>query len=192
MPSSDESDPYWSAARPPDSHNPKLRSILVGHVIATKSTASGVTDDSMDFPTSFPSHPDHSDYNPSPALEEVNHSNEGPVGHVESGRTLCIHSVGVLPKYQARGIGKTILKAYLQRMESSGIADRIALLAHDHLVKWYEALGFRNNGVSDAKFGGGGWYDMVSAEESCLWKPFLWTAYRRSETFEKDIVAQTC
>lgn len=49
----------------------------------------------------------------------------------------------------------------MQRMETSGIADRIALLAHDHLVKYYEALGFRNVGKSQASFGGGGWNDLI-------------------------------
>ena len=54
------------------------------------------------------------------------------------------------------------MKSYEQRMETSGIADRIALLAHDHLVKMYEGLGFENRGKSNAKFGGGGWNSLVS------------------------------
>ena len=50
----------------------------------------------------------------------------------------------------------------MQRMETSGIGDRLALLAHNHLVSFYENVGFRNAGKSEAKFGGGGWNDMVS------------------------------
>ena len=50
----------------------------------------------------------------------------------------------------------------MQRIESSGIGDRIALIARDELIKFYESLGFRNCGTSEVKFGGGGWNDMVS------------------------------
>ena len=63
-----------------------------------------------------------------------------------------------------------MMKSYQQRMETSGIADRIALLAHDHLVQMYEGLGFEGKGKSDVRFGGGGWNDLVSAI------PFLSTA----------------
>ena len=53
------------------------------------------------------------------------------------------------------------MKSYEQRMETSGIADRIALLAHDHLLKMYEGVGFEVRGKSDVKFGGGGWNNLV-------------------------------
>lgn len=49
-----------------------------------------------------------------------------------------------------------------QRMETSGIADRVALLAHDHLVEMYERMGFEGAGKSNVRFAGGGWNDLVS------------------------------
>ena len=52
-------------------------------------------------------------------------------------------------------------------METSGIADRIALLAHDPLVKMYEGLGFESRGKSNVKFGGGGWNDLVRCAIEC-------------------------
>lgn len=83
-------------------------------------------------------------------------------GHREDGRTIAIHSLSVLPAFQGRGLGKTIMKSYQQRMETSGIADRIALLAHDHLVGMYEGMGFERKGKSDVRFAGGGWNSLVS------------------------------
>ena len=82
-------------------------------------------------------------------------------GHQEEGRTIALHSLAVLPAYQRMGLGKTIMRSYIQRMETSGIADRIALLAHGHLIEYYESLGFVNKGESAATFGGGGWNDMA-------------------------------
>lgn len=144
----------------------------------------------MDFPSTFPSHPDYqikrSDDEPAsaaaatpppvpakeppplppkPGLPEVNQSGSVP-GHHPLGRTLVIHSVCVLPPYQRLGLGKTLLKSYLQRMETAGVADRAALLALPEMVGWYEGgFGFQDEGDSVAKFGGGGWRDLVSAAE---------------------------
>lgn len=120
---------------------PERKSVLLGHIVATKTTNSTVTDDDMNIPT-------HDQ--PDPKL-----------GHKEEGRTICIHSLAVLPQYQKRGLGKTLTKAYLQRIESHDVADRVALLAHEEMVPFYESLGFENRGKSEAKFGGGGWNDMV-------------------------------
>ena len=53
------------------------------------------------------------------------------------------------------------MKSYQQRMETSGIADRIALLAHDHLVQMYEGMGYDMKGKSDVRFAGGGWNNLV-------------------------------
>lgn len=88
------------------------------------------------------------------------------VGHKEIGRTICVHSLAVLPEYQRKGLGKTLMKAYIQRMESHGVADRLALIAHEELVPYYEQFGYENRGKSDATFGGGGWYDMVKELKS--------------------------
>lgn len=82
-------------------------------------------------------------------------------GHEDDGRTIAIHTLAALPDFKGRGLGKILMKSYIQRMETAGIADRIALLARDHLVKYYEGLGFRNIGKSEVAFAGGGWNDMV-------------------------------
>lgn len=54
------------------------------------------------------------------------------------------------------------MKSYQQRMETSGIADRIALLAHDYLMEMYEGMGFEGNGKSNVRFAGGGWNNLVN------------------------------
>jgi predicted N-acetyltransferase YhbS len=83
------------------------------------------------------------------------------VGHKEEGRTIALHSLAVLPSLQGQGLGATVIKAFCQRMGYVQAGDRIALLAHGDLVKFYEKVGFENKGPSKATFGGGGWVDMV-------------------------------
>ncbi|KAI4245942.1 MAG: hypothetical protein L6R40_002158 [Gallowayella cf. fulva] len=137
--------PTYSHSRPPDSASPTQRSTLVAQVIATKCISTTVTDESMEYPSNWRSQM---------SLSERQ-------GHQEHGRTIAIHSLAALPEFRGRGLGKIVMRSYMQRMETSGIADRIVLLAHGHLVKYYEALGFRNTGKSEAKFGGGDWYNML-------------------------------
>ncbi|CAF9931666.1 hypothetical protein IMSHALPRED_008683 [Imshaugia aleurites] len=113
--------------------------------MSTKTISPTVTDESMDVSPNW----------------ETDPSNTSIHGHREDGRTIAIHSLSVLPAYQRRGLGKTIMKSYNQRMETSGVADRIALLAHDHLVGMYESMGFEKKGKSDVRFAGGGWNSLT-------------------------------
>ena len=91
---------------------------------------------------------------------------DAKLGHKENGRTICIHSLAVLPQYQNSGLGMTLMKSFLQRTESHGIADRAALITHKELIPYYEGFGFENKGESKCQFGGGGWYDMVRELQS--------------------------
>lgn len=52
-------------------------------------------------------------------------------GHQEAGRTIVLHSVAILPEFQGKGLGRVLVQAYIQQMNGAGIADRLALIAHD-------------------------------------------------------------
>ena len=141
-------------------HNGAI-SVLLGHVVAAKTDDPVASDQSMGVPD---------DWN-SP------HPKPSSLGHQEAGRTIVIHSVAILPAFQGRGLGRVLMMAYMQQMNGAGIADRLALIAHDvrtilpswtkrlidpqRKLPWYEKLGFSNKGKSKAQFGGGGWYDLV-------------------------------
>jgi GNAT superfamily N-acetyltransferase len=124
---------------------------LLALVIATRSPAPSVTDASMEIPENWKDRPSTLAKPGSPE----------PKGHQETGGTICIHSLAVLKEHQGKGLGSILIKAYVQRIKDSKIAERIALLAHDHLIKFYVAMGFENMGDSQATFGGGGWNNMV-------------------------------
>lgn len=141
----DLSVPTASTALPVSSDDVERKSILLAHCVATKSAHPAILDDDMEIPEDW-----------------QRSSRFNTVGHNDAGRTVCIHSLAVLPSYQGKGLGSTLLKAYIQRIEQSGTADRIALLAHGELIKFYEGFGFVNKGPSKAEFGGGNWVDMVS------------------------------
>ncbi|KAI1306871.1 hypothetical protein F5Y03DRAFT_394308 [Xylaria venustula] len=126
-------------------------SVLLAHIVATRSHDYVVTDDAMDYP--------QGDNTARAGRNDANGS--GIVGHHEFGRTVCIHSLAVHPKLQGVGLGKLIVKAYLQQIKSSALADRVALICREHLINYYKRFGFSHNGPSEASLAGGGWNDMV-------------------------------
>jgi hypothetical protein len=95
-------------------HNGAI-SVLIGHVVAAKTNEFIASDESMGVPEDWDSpHPKPSN-----------------LGHQEAGRTIVIHSVAILPAFQGRGLGRVLMMAYMQQMNGAGIADRLALIAHD-------------------------------------------------------------
>ncbi|KAK5628386.1 hypothetical protein RRF57_004101 [Xylaria bambusicola] len=121
-------------------------SVLLAHIIATRSHDTVVTDDSMDYPQGDSTGRSNNDSN---------------IGHQDFGRTVCIHSLAVHPKLQGVGMGKLILKSYMQQIKHADIADRIALICQEYLVSYYKRWSFCHNGPSAVNLGGGGWHDMV-------------------------------
>lgn len=135
-------------ANPPDSSAPERRGVLLAHIIATLTTNELVKDEDMEIPN-----------------WKSTSQADTSLGHKEDGRTLAVHSFAVLPNYQRRGLGTTLLKAYVQRMVEGEVADRISILTYDHLVPYYQRMGFDYKGKADVKHGGEDWNDMVFALE---------------------------
>jgi len=123
----------------------KAVTVLLAHIVATRGCGEGVQERDMDYPRDW----------------RATQGKGAAVGHQEHGRTINVHSLAVLPKLHGCGLGKLIMKSYLQHMKDSGTADRVALICQDYLVSYYERFGFRHVGESKAEFGGGGWHDMV-------------------------------
>ena len=157
-----------ASARPVETDRAdKAVSVLLAHIVAARCRGERVTDADMDYPKDW----------------RTLGGKSTEVGHQESGRTVAIHSLAVAPKLHGCGIGKMIVKAYIQQMNNSGMVDRIALICQDvsylsffplpdrerrsdahalqYLVEYYKRFGFAHLGESPAQFGGGGWHDMV-------------------------------
>jgi hypothetical protein len=86
---------------------------MFAHILATLGTHPVVTDADMTLPKDW--------QDPAACKSSI-------VGHQSSGRTICLHSLAVCPEVQGVGIGKTAMKSYLQLMNESGMADRVALI----------------------------------------------------------------
>ncbi|KAI0489756.1 hypothetical protein F4859DRAFT_462141 [Xylaria cf. heliscus] len=148
-------------------------SVLLAHIVATLSRDDVVTDEAMDYPRDYMT-AKKSSHNGNGSNGSNGSDNKPQIGHQETGRTLAIHSLAVHPKLQGVGLGKLIMKAYMQQTKNSEIADRIALICQEYLVNYYKRFGFFHLGPSKAGFGGGGWHDMVSDKFSQITPPSLY------------------
>lgn len=86
---------------------------MFAQILATLGTHPVVTDDDMAVPNNW---------------RDSSACKDSTVGHQSQGRTICLHSFAVCPEVQGVGIGKTAMKSYLQLMNESGMADRVALI----------------------------------------------------------------
>lgn len=100
-------------------------SVLLAHIVATRSHDDVVTDEAMDYPDAYKTAKSNKSDN------DGDDDDRPSVGHQDTGRTVCIHSLAVHPKLQGVGMGKLIVKAYLQQIKSSEIADRVALICQE-------------------------------------------------------------
>lgn len=85
------------------------------------------------------------------------------IGNDGNGRFVGVHSLAIRPEYQGKGLGRALMDEYIKYVRHSiDSSQSIVIIAHDHLIRFYESFGFKNLGPSPCAFGGGGWYDMVS------------------------------
>ncbi|KAF4971668.1 hypothetical protein FZEAL_9776 [Fusarium zealandicum] len=120
--------------------------VMFAHVLATLGTHPVVTDADMALPKNW---------------RDASACKGSPVGHQSSGRTICLHSFVVCPEVQGVGIGKTAMKSYLQLMNASGMADRVALVCQPFSIQFYKCFGFKDLGPSTEALAGQGWHAMV-------------------------------
>jgi hypothetical protein len=79
--------------------------------------------------------------------------------HDPEGKTICIHSVCVDPAHQRRKVGSTLLKEYIRRW-TDGPYDGISLIAHEELIRFYVAAGFKLIGASGVVHGSKPWFEL--------------------------------
>lgn len=90
---------------------------LVAHAVSTLGTSPIVTDEDMAFPKNW------------------RDAQPNGVGHKEHGRTVCLHSLAILPEFQGLGLGPLLMNAYLGFLNEARIADRVALLCEEVRIR---------------------------------------------------------
>lgn len=68
--------------------------------------------------------------------------------HDPNGSLVCLHSVCVHPSFQRKGIATQLMVQFVAHLKRGGVGKKIAIISHDHLLAWYQSLGFKLLGPS--------------------------------------------
>ena len=80
--------------------------------------------------------------------------------HKPDGTYQTVFGLNVLPEYRREGIAALLVNELIRLSKERG-RKGIVLTCKDHLVHYYERLGFEHQGVSASVHGGSKWNDML-------------------------------
>lgn len=81
------------------------------------------------------------------------------IGHHPDGRNMVVFALAVLPEYQKQGIARQLMARFVEEARQRG-KENILLLCKQHLIPYYERLGFSHGGLSKSTHGGAEWHEM--------------------------------
>ena len=79
--------------------------------------------------------------------------------HKKQGAWQMIFGVNVLPEFRRQGLAEQMLRQVIADAKEQG-RKGLVLTCKDHMVHYYEKLGFVSEDISESTHGGALWYDM--------------------------------
>jgi len=81
------------------------------------------------------------------------------IGHNPNGGNMVVFALAVLPKYRRQGIAQQLMERFA--VEARKLDKKnILLMCKQHLVAYYESMGFTRMGLSRSTHGGAEWHEM--------------------------------
>ncbi|WP_239565681.1 GNAT family N-acetyltransferase [Paenibacillus sacheonensis] len=80
-------------------------------------------------------------------------------GSDPNGRHLCVLSVAVARQHRGHGVGGALMEALIGQASAAGL-ELVVLMCEEHLIEFYERLGFECEGLSASEHGGLQWHEM--------------------------------
>jgi ribosomal protein S18 acetylase RimI-like enzyme len=81
------------------------------------------------------------------------------IGHDPSGKNLVVFALVVLPEFQKRGIANQLMSRFVEDARERK-KENILLMCKQHLIAYYERMGFAHIGLSRSTHGGAEWHEM--------------------------------
>ncbi len=81
------------------------------------------------------------------------------IGHDPDGKNMVIFALAVLPEFQKQGIAKRLIRRFAEEAKQNK-KEKVFLMCKQHLIAYYEGLGFAHMGLSRSTHGGAQWHEM--------------------------------
>ena len=81
------------------------------------------------------------------------------IGHDADGKNMVVFALAVLPEFQKRGIASQLMSRFVDEARKRD-KENVLLLCKQHLIAYYERLGFAHAGLSRSTHGGAEWHEM--------------------------------
>jgi ribosomal protein S18 acetylase RimI-like enzyme len=81
------------------------------------------------------------------------------IGHDPNGRNMVVFALAVLPEYRKQGIARQLMQRFAEEARRLQ-KENILLMCKQHLIAYYESMGFTRMGLSKSTHGGAEWYEM--------------------------------
>lgn len=81
------------------------------------------------------------------------------IGHDPDGKNLVVFALAVLPEFQKRGIARQLMSRFVEDARQRQ-KQNVLLMCKQHLIVYYQRMGFTHVGLSRSKHGGAEWHEM--------------------------------
>jgi ribosomal protein S18 acetylase RimI-like enzyme len=81
------------------------------------------------------------------------------IGHDPDGKNLVVFALVVLPEFQKRGIANQLMNRFVEAAREHK-KENVLLMCKQHLIAYYERMGFVHVGLSRSTHGGAKWHEM--------------------------------
>jgi ribosomal protein S18 acetylase RimI-like enzyme len=86
------------------------------------------------------------------------------IGHTPHGKNMVVFALAVLPEFQKRGIANQLMSRFVEDAREHK-KKNVLLMCKQHLITYYERMGFAHIGLSRSTHGGAEWHEMRLALE---------------------------
>jgi ribosomal protein S18 acetylase RimI-like enzyme len=86
------------------------------------------------------------------------------IGHNPNGKNLVVFALAVLPEFQTQGIARKLMSCLVEDARERK-KQSVLLMCKQHLIAYYERMGFIHAGLSKSTHGGAEWHEMRLALE---------------------------
>jgi len=81
------------------------------------------------------------------------------IGHDPQGKNMVVFALAVLPEFQKQGIAYQLMSRFVEEARGRN-KENVLLMCKQHLIAYYERMGFAHVGLSKSTHGGAEWHEM--------------------------------